>query len=187
MSSLTPKSKLVILLFLLTVVVSVLASGHVWLAVTFDFIVAGVAIRDVRRARQTTSRPLPLRRVFWLGPTAILAPSAVAVIVGSIAMALLRGTPSSASLRSLPISDTLGGTWAGILFVIMVAFMRRGRFKNALIMLPLSFLPYVALPTWPSGANLFVFLVMQVTAWATCVLLLMWFGTPLRSNQIRPL
>jgi hypothetical protein len=183
MSSLVPRSKLIFTLFLLTIVVSVLASGQLLLATTLYFIVAGATVLQLRNARGTRNRAAVPHRLFWLGPTAILASIAVADIIRSVAGALLHST--SASLRLPPISDTLLATWAGILFVVMVGFVpqRVRKFKNAFIALPLSFLPYLALAPWRSGADPLVFLIMQITAWATCVSLLMRFGP--RSYQVR--
>lgn len=179
-----PQSKLAITLFLLTIVVCVLVSGHLLLAVTLYFLVAGVTVLQIRKARGTGNRAVARHRLFWLGPTAMLVSITVAGIIGRVAVALLRSDP--ASLTLLRISDTFLAAWDGILFVVLVGFMRHRKFKNALIALPLSFLPYLALPTSRSGADLFVFLLMQVTACATCVLLLMRFGPPLRTDQSRP-
>ena len=126
-------------------------------------------------------RTISLRRLYWVGPLAVLSSIVAVLLMRLIAVAIVRPAPNFLPLTITPaiVDTTILVTWAVVAFAVVLRFASNpiSTFKViAGFVLLGSFLPDIALAlsralgaTWPYA---FALMSLHVAAWAACVSIL---------------
>ena len=129
----------------------------------------------------SSTSPIQLRRLLWVGPLAVVASIIGVLLIQIIAVAILKPDPLPMSLNwGPPIVFTIVLVTAAVIVFALVARFAKNPIRTyqiiAVVVLLLSFLPDVgyagsSMPgaSWPVAI---VLMVMHVVAWAICVSIL---------------
>lgn len=129
----------------------------------------------------SSTSPIQLRRLLWVGPLAVVASVIGVLLIQIIAVAILKPDPLPMSLNwGPPIVFTVALVSAAVIVFALVTRFIKNPMRTyqiiALVVLVVSFLPDVgyagsSMPgaSWPVAIAL---MIMHVVAWAICVSIL---------------